>query len=80
MNQTSKNFLRCGLQHKVEIVRERKVHILGLHDEIKSNTNGNITEPKYDYCFIDGGKNWTIDGAAFFMVDKVLRKRMGCFR
>ena len=29
--------------------------------------------PGYDFCFIDGGKNWTNDGAAFFMVDKLLR-------
>lgn len=27
----------------------------------------------YDLCIIDGPKNWTIDGGAFFMVDKILK-------
>ena len=29
----------------------------------------------YDFCFIDGPKNWTIDGLAFFLVNKLLKNK-----
>lgn len=45
-----------------------------LHDEIIRCTENDICRPKYDLCIIDGPKNWTIDGATFFMADKLLRK------
>ena len=45
-----------------------------LHDEIVKNTKDNICNKVYDLCIIDGPKNWTIDGAAFFFVDKLLKK------
>src|SRR5205085_7507723 len=45
-----------------------------LHDEIARNTRDHHCAPVYDLCIIDGPKNWTIDGAAFFFVDKLLKQ------
>jgi hypothetical protein len=45
-----------------------------LHDKICENTSNGICREEYDLCIIDGPKNWTIDGAAFFFVDKLLKK------
>lgn len=45
-----------------------------LHDEIARNTKNNVCGEVYDLCVIDGPKNWTIDGATFFLADKLLRK------
>ena len=44
-----------------------------LHDEIARNTVDHRCNEIYDLCIIDGPKNWTIDGAAFFLVDKLLK-------
>ena len=37
-------------------------------------SSSNICQPIYDFCFIDGSKNWTIDSSAFFLVDKLLKQ------
>lgn len=44
-----------------------------LHDEIVRCSNGTVCNPVYDLCIIDGPKNWTIDGGAFFLVNKLLK-------
>ena len=64
---------RTGLGDCVTIHREKTGYTWFLHNEIKASTTENVCEPKYDLCIIDGPKNWTIDGAAFFMVDKLLK-------
>ena len=46
-----------------------------LHDNILRNTSHGICREEYDLCVIDGPKNWTIDGAAFFFADKLLKPR-----
>ncbi|MEX2617723.1 MAG: class I SAM-dependent methyltransferase [Alphaproteobacteria bacterium] len=63
-----------GLERYVEIYRMESGYNWFLHDKIASQTKDNACEECYDLCIIDGPKNWTIDGAAFFMVDKLLRK------
>lgn len=65
---------RTGLGNRVRVVRETSGYNWFLHDEIAANTSTGRCVPKYDLCIIDGPKNWTIDGAAFFLVDKLLRK------
>lgn len=59
----------------VRICREQSSYNWFLKKEIESRTdqNQNCT-PLYDFCFIDGAKNWTIDGLAFFLVDKLLQR------
>jgi predicted O-methyltransferase YrrM len=64
---------RTGLADVVELVRMQTGYTWFLHDEIRAHTIGDACEPVYDLCVIDGPKNWTIDGAAFFMVDKLLK-------
>src|SRR5439155_26636535 len=56
-----------------EIVRMMTGYTWFLHDNIRKNTIGDYCEKEYDLCIIDGPKNWTIDGAAFFFVDKLLK-------
>lgn len=56
----------------VTVVREKTSYNWFLKKEIERNTNHGVCIPYYDFCFIDGPKNWTIDGLAFFLVDKLL--------
>ncbi|MFC1775870.1 O-methyltransferase [Pseudomonadota bacterium] len=64
----------AGLQEFVTIRREKNSYNWFLKKAIEENTSNNSCTPFYDLCFIDGAKNWTIDGLAFFLVDKLLRK------
>jgi predicted O-methyltransferase YrrM len=64
---------RTGLSRFVEIIRMQSGYTWFLHDKILSNTKDGSCEEEYDLCIIDGPKNWTIDGAAFFLVDKILK-------
>lgn len=64
---------RTGLESYVTVARENTSYTWFLKKKIEQQTSGHVCEPCYDFCFIDGAKNWTHDGAAFFMVDKLLR-------
>jgi predicted O-methyltransferase YrrM len=64
---------RCGLRSYVTIVRNHTGYNWFLHDRIRAQTIDGICQPQYDLCIIDGPKNWTIDGEAFFLADKLLR-------
>lgn len=65
------------LQGFTDIAKVKRMHTgytWFLHDDIVKNTKDNVCHEVYDLCIIDGPKNWTIDGAAFFLVDKLLKK------
>jgi predicted O-methyltransferase YrrM len=64
---------RTGLESYVTVVRETTSYTWFLKKKIEQQTRDHACVPCYDFCFIDGCKNWTHDGAAFFMVDKLLR-------
>lgn len=64
----------CGLDSIADVVRMRTGYTWFLHDEIRRQTVDGVCRPKFDLCIIDGPKNWTIDGCAFFLVDKLLRE------
>lgn len=64
---------KTGLARFAQIVRMQTGYTWFLHDEIKRRTVDGRCAPEYDLCIIDGPKNWTIDGAAFFMADKLLK-------
>jgi predicted O-methyltransferase YrrM len=66
---------RTGLGNYVSVVREKSGYNWFLHDKIKSCTKGYECTPVYDLCIIDGPKNWTIDGGAFFMADKLIKAK-----
>ena len=40
--------------------------------EEQSDNHGNC-EPIFDFCYLDGAHNWTIDGLAVFLVEKLLK-------
>jgi len=65
---------KAGLAEYVTICREKNSYTWFLKNEIEKNTENYHCDPKYDLCFIDGSKNWTIDGCAFFLADKLLRE------
>jgi predicted O-methyltransferase YrrM len=64
---------RCNLTQQVTVTRVKSSYTWFLKRKIEEQTKRDGGRPYYDFCFIDGPKNWTIDGAAFFMVDKLLR-------
>ncbi len=65
---------KTGLTEFATVIRMDTGYTWFLHNEIAKYTKDNICEDVYDLCIIDGPKNWTIDGAAFFFVDKLLKK------
>jgi predicted O-methyltransferase YrrM len=62
-----------NLEKYVEMHRLKTGYNWFLHNDIKAQTVNNVCTPKYDFCIIDGPKNWTIDSSAFFCVDKLLK-------
>ena len=65
---------KTGLSKFATVKRMQTGYTWFLHDEIVNNTKDNVCNEVYDLCVIDGPKNWTIDGAAFFFVDKLLKQ------
>ena len=64
---------KTGLASRAEVIRTQTGYNWYLHDKIVDQTTDGICQPCFDLCIIDGSKNWTIDGAAFFLADKLLR-------
>jgi predicted O-methyltransferase YrrM len=65
--------VKARLAAFVQIVRMQTGYNWFLHDEIRRLTANDVCKPEYDLCILDGCKNWTIDGCAFFLADKVLK-------
>ena len=65
---------KANLSQYAKVIRMQTGYTWFLHDDIVRNTKDSVCNEKYDLCIIDGPKNWTIDGAAFFFVDKLLKK------
>jgi predicted O-methyltransferase YrrM len=65
---------KTGLASYVTIARENTGYNWFMHGEIEKNSKDYVCTPKYDLVIIDGPKNWTIDGAAFFLADKLLNE------
>jgi predicted O-methyltransferase YrrM len=65
---------RAGLAHRVTIVRAYSSYNWFLKEQIEacSDSLGNC-EPIYDFCYLDGSKNWNVDGLAVILVEKLLR-------
>jgi len=68
-------FSRTKLVPYITIHREKTSYTWFLKKLIEQHTPpGGVCKPEFDLCYIDGPKNWTIDGAAFFMVDKLMKE------
>ncbi len=65
---------QAGLAHRVTIVRRHSSYNWFLKEEIEraSDEAGNC-RPRYDFCYLDGSKNWNIDGLAVLLIEKLLR-------
>ena len=65
---------RAGVAGRVRIVREFSSYTWWLKEQVQARSDraGNV-EPLYDFVYLDGAKNWTIDGLAVVLVEKLLR-------
>jgi predicted O-methyltransferase YrrM len=65
---------RAGVAHRVTVVREFSSYTWWLKERVaeRSDAHGNVA-PLYDFVYLDGAKNWTIDGLAVVLVEKLLR-------
>jgi predicted O-methyltransferase YrrM len=65
---------RAGVADRVTIVREFSSYTWWLKERVaeRSDAQGNVA-PLYDFVYLDGAKNWTIDGLAVVLVEKLLR-------
>jgi predicted O-methyltransferase YrrM len=65
---------RIGLAHRVTVDRSFSTYTWFLKERIeaRSDAAGNC-EPLYDFCYLDGAKDWTTDGLAVLLVEKLLR-------
>ena len=57
----------------VSVVREMSSYTWFLKGKIEEQTSEGICVPLYDFCFVDGSKNWTVEACAFFCTDKLLK-------
>lgn len=64
---------RAGLSHRVRIVREHSSYNWFLKQEIEaaSDAAGNC-RPRYGFVYLDGSKNWNVDGLAVVLIEKLL--------
>jgi predicted O-methyltransferase YrrM len=64
----------AGVADRVEIVRRYSSYTWWLKEQVeaRSDAHGNV-EPRFDFVYLDGAKNWTIDGLAVVLVEKLLR-------
>jgi len=65
---------KADLTSRVTVCREKNSYTWFLQKKIEERSGSGNCEPCYDFAFIDGPKNWTIDGCAFFLVNKLLRE------
>jgi predicted O-methyltransferase YrrM len=66
---------RAGVADRVTVVRRYSSYTWWLKKRIEacSDPHGNC-EPSYDFIYIDGAKNWNIDGLAVVLAEKLLRQ------
>ncbi len=65
---------RAGVADRVDVVREFSSYTWWLKEQVqaRSDAHGNV-EPRFDFVYLDGAKNLTIDGLAVVLVEKLLR-------
>ena len=55
-------------------MREFSSYTWWLKEQVRarSDADGNC-EPRFDFVYLDGAKNWTVDGLAVVLAEKLLR-------
>ena len=66
--------LRAGVAERVQVERRFSSYTWWLKEKVaeRSDAHGNV-EPLYDFVYLDGAKNFTVDGLAVVLVEKLLR-------
>jgi predicted O-methyltransferase YrrM len=64
---------RAGLSHRVTLDRSCSTYTWFLKRELETNLVEGSVRPKYDFAFLDGSKNWTTDGLAVLLAERLLR-------
>jgi predicted O-methyltransferase YrrM len=65
---------RAGVADRVDVVREFSSYTWWLRERVRerSDQHGNVI-PLYDFVYLDGSKNFTVDGLAVVLIEKLLR-------
>jgi predicted O-methyltransferase YrrM len=65
---------RTGLADRVTIARAHSSYNWFLKEQVQAESDdaGNC-RPRYDFCYLDGSKNWNVDGLAVVLIEKLLR-------
>jgi predicted O-methyltransferase YrrM len=63
----------AGLTHRVEFIRDFSSYTWFLKEKLeeRSDPHGNC-KPLYEFAYLDGCKNWTVDGLAVLAIEKLL--------
>jgi predicted O-methyltransferase YrrM len=64
---------RAGLDDLVTLDRRFSTYTWFLKDEMQAATVDGVVVPRYDLIFLDGAKNWSTDGLAVLLAEKLLR-------
>jgi predicted O-methyltransferase YrrM len=62
-----------GLTHHIRAVTLAQGYDWFLLDVLRQQVAGNVCEPCFDFCFLDGAHEWIPDALATFLVVKLLR-------
>lgn len=60
---------QCGYLDRVERYYEPRSYLWRLMKFLEQDAT-----PRFDLCYIDGAHDWYVDGFAFFLIDRLLRK------
>lgn len=61
-----------GLEHRVKATLSKSSYTWELMKIVEDRTEGGVTYPLFDFCFLDGAHTWETDGLAFLLLDKLL--------
>jgi predicted O-methyltransferase YrrM len=62
-----------GVDRRVKPTLSRSSYTWELMKLLEERTEGDVTHPLFDFCFLDGAHTWETDGLAFLLVHKLLR-------
>jgi predicted O-methyltransferase YrrM len=61
-----------GVERRVKPTLSRSSYTWELMRLVEERTDGDVTHPVFDFCFLDGAHTWDTDGLAFLLVDRLL--------
>jgi predicted O-methyltransferase YrrM len=65
---------RVGVdQHVERVLVDDSSYTWWIGSQVRAQTTGRTCQPVYDFIYVDGAHNWTLDGFSFFLLEKLLR-------